>query len=62
MKGRSMKEASKFGKVGRNLGISAWFGGTLFGQVSLNPSVSSISDSSERGRVLNAAWGVYSSR
>jgi hypothetical protein len=59
MKGQSMKEASKFGKVAHNLGISAWFGGTLFGQVSLNPSVSSISDRSERGRVLNEAWARF---
>jgi hypothetical protein len=27
----------------------------MFGQVSLNPTVSSISDKSERGRVLNEA-------
>jgi len=54
-----MKEASKFGKVAHNLGISAWFGGTLFGQVSLNPTVSSISDRSERGRVLNEAWARF---
>ena len=36
-----MKEPSKVGKVAHNLGMSAWFGGTLFGQVSLNPTVSS---------------------
>jgi hypothetical protein len=34
-------------------------GGTLFGQVSLNPAVSSISDERERGRVLNEAWGRF---
>src|SRR4028118_2333204 len=54
-----MKEASKIGKVAHNLGISTWFGGTLFGQVSLNPTVSSISDTSERGRVLNEAWARF---
>jgi len=59
MEGRFMKEASKFGKVAHNLGLSAWFGGTLFGQVALNPTVSSISDSSERGRVLNEAWARF---
>jgi hypothetical protein len=32
-----MKEVSKIGKVAHNLGMSTWFGGTLFGQVSLNP-------------------------
>jgi hypothetical protein len=38
MKGRFMKEASKFGKVAHNLGMSTWFVGTLFGRVSLNPA------------------------
>jgi hypothetical protein len=37
-----MNEPSKFGKAAHNLGMSAWFGGTLFGQVALNPTVSSI--------------------
>src|SRR4028118_2413813 len=59
MKGRAMKEPSKVGKVAHNLGMSAWFGGTLFGQVALNPTVSSISDRSERGRVLNEAWSRF---
>src|SRR5918997_3123268 len=59
MKGRTMNEPSKVGKVAHNLGMSAWFGGTLFGQVALNPTVSSISDRSERGRVLNEAWSRF---
>jgi hypothetical protein len=54
-----MNEPSKVGKVAHNLGMSAWFGGTLFGQVALNPTVSSISDRSERGRVLNEAWARF---
>src|SRR4028118_394295 len=59
MKGRAMKEPSKVGKAAHSRGMSAWFGGTLFGQVSLNPTVSSISDRSERGRVLNEAWARF---
>lgn len=54
-----MNEPSKIGKAAHNLGMSVWFGGTLFGQVSLNPTVSSISDRSERGRVLNEAWARF---
>ena len=42
--------------MAHDIGLSTWFGGTFFGQVSLNPTVSSISDESERGRVLNEAW------
>ncbi len=54
-----MKKASKLGKGTLNLGLSVWFGGTVFGQVSLNPTVSSISDASERGRVLSEAWARF---
>jgi hypothetical protein len=54
-----MKKTSRTGKVAHDLGLSTWFGGTLFGQVSLNPAVSSISDERERGRVLNEAWTRY---
>ena len=54
-----MRKLSRAGKVAHDLGLSTWFGGTLFGQVSLNPTVSSISDQRERGRVLNEAWGRF---
>jgi hypothetical protein len=45
--------------VAHNVGLSTWFGGTLFGQVSLNPAVSSISGERERGRILNEAWARF---
>ena len=54
-----MKKTSRTAKVAHNLGLSTWFGGTLFGQVSLNPAVSSISDRSERGRVLSESWARF---
>lgn len=54
-----MRKVSKTGKVAHDVGLSTWFGGTLFGQVSLNPAVSSISDESERGQVLNEAWARF---
>lgn len=54
-----MRNTSKTGKVAHDLGLSAWFGGTLFGQASLNPAVSAISDQRERGRVLNEAWARF---
>jgi uncharacterized membrane protein len=58
-RGQSVGSPSRTGKVAHNLGFSTWFGGTLFGQVSLNPAVSSISDEKERGRVLNEAWARF---
>jgi hypothetical protein len=54
-----MKRSSRTGKVAHDLGLSTWFGGTLFGQVSLNPAVSSITDERERGKVLNEAWARF---
>ena len=51
-----MTEPSTTVRTLHNLGLATWFGGNLFGQVALNPTVSSISDRSERGRVLNEAW------
>ncbi len=58
-KGRTVGEPSRVGKVAHDLGLSTWFGGTLFGQFSLNPAVSAISDERERGRVLNEAWARF---
>jgi uncharacterized membrane protein len=58
-RGRFAGRPSRTGKVAHDLGLSTWFGGTLFGQVSLNPTVSSISDQRERGRVLNEAWARF---
>jgi hypothetical protein len=52
-------EPSRVGKVAHDLGLSTWFGGTLFGQVSLNPAVSAVCDEGERGRVLNEAWARF---
>jgi hypothetical protein len=54
-----MRKTSRSGKVAHDLGLSTWFGGTLFGQFSLNPAVSAISDEGERGRVLNEAWARF---
>ena len=54
-----MNKPSRAGKVAHDLGLSTWFGGTLFGQVSLNPAVSSIGDERERGQVLNEAWARF---
>jgi hypothetical protein len=40
----------------RKSGLGINLGGTLFGLVALNPTVSRISDRRERGRVLNESW------
>jgi uncharacterized membrane protein len=58
-KRQTVGRPSRAGKVAHDLGLSTWFGGTLFGQFSLNPTVSAISDERERGRVLNEAWARF---
>ncbi len=54
-----MKKPSRTGMIAHELGISTWFGGTLFGQLSLNPTVSSISDQRKRGRISSEAWARF---
>ena len=55
----AVPEASKAARIVHNLGLATWFGGSLFGQIALNPAVKQVSDRSERGKVLNVAWGYY---
>jgi hypothetical protein len=43
-----------------NLGLAAGFGGSLFGQVALHPAVRTITDTKERGEILNKAWTGFS--
>ena len=40
-------------------GIAALLGGHLYGRLAMHPSLSEVSDSSERSRVLNRAWRRY---
>jgi len=54
-----MTQDSNTPRILHNLGLATWFGGALFGQAALNPTVARISDKRERGRVLNEAWGRY---
>lgn len=54
-----MPEVSNIARAAHNLGLATWFGGTLFGQIALNPTVGRISDKQERGRVLNESWVRY---
>ena len=46
-------------QVLHNIGMAAWVGGTMFGQLAHNPSLSRITSHAERGAVSNAAWNTY---
>lgn len=39
-----------------DLGLAAWFGGSLMGAVGLNAAAGAVDSASERGRVANAGW------
>jgi hypothetical protein len=55
-----MRKPFRIGKVAYDIGLSRYFGGSFFGQLSLNPSVSSISEEIERGgRGMNEAWARF---
>ena len=54
-----MPEPSNVVRIAHNLGLATWFGGALFGQVALSPTISRISDRRERGRVLNESWSRF---
>jgi hypothetical protein len=50
---------SQVGRAAHDLGLAGLLGGNLFGRLALHPSVSEISDTRERGKVVNAAWRRY---
>ncbi len=42
-----------------DLGLAAWFGGTLANAVALNPAVSEAHDANDRGTVVNDGWNRW---
>jgi len=50
---------SSAGRAAHDAGLAALLGGNLYGRLAMHPSLSDISDSSERGKVLNHAWRRY---
>ncbi|MCW2768775.1 MAG: hypothetical protein JWR27_208 [Aeromicrobium sp.] len=47
---------STFSRSLHDLGLSAWFGGTLANAVSLNPAASAAQSPADTGAVANAGW------
>jgi hypothetical protein len=46
-------------RVLHDLGLAAWFGGTLANAVSLNRAAGAASDASSTGRVANEGWNAW---
>src|SRR4051794_41790507 len=50
---------SQVGRAAHDAGLAGLLGGNLFGRLAMHPSVTEISDPSERGKLVNAAWRRY---
>ena len=50
---------SAAGRTAHDIGLAALLGGNLFGRLAMHPALERISDKSERGEVVNAAWRRY---
>src|SRR3954452_699365 len=50
---------SSVGRAAHAISLAALLGGNLFGRVAMHPALSLVSDSRERGRVVNQAWQGY---
>ena len=50
---------SAAGRAAQDVGAAALLGGNLFGRAAMHPALEGVSDKSERGKVVNAAWRRY---
>lgn len=46
-------------RIAHDVGLAAWFGGTLANAVALNKAAGATSDASSAGRVTNAGWDAW---
>ena len=53
------KKVGALTRVLGDLGTAVWFGGSVFGILSLNPSVEVLDDPEERGKMVDEAWARF---
>lgn len=46
-------------RVAQDVALAALLGGNLFGRVAMHPALSTVTDTQQRGAVLNRAWRRY---
>ncbi|HWG74027.1 MAG TPA: hypothetical protein VG184_08230 [Acidimicrobiales bacterium] len=51
-----MSETNTFARSLHDLGLAAWFGGSLMGAIGLNGAAAQVSDPSERARIATQGW------
>ena len=54
-----MSQTNTLARTLHDVGLAAWFGGSLMGAVGLNGASSEVSDPTDRARVANAGWGRW---
>ena len=54
-----MSQTNTLARTMHDVGLAAWFGGSLFGAVGLNGASSEVSDPTDRARVANSGWGRW---
>jgi hypothetical protein len=54
-----MTERNTFVRSLHDLGLAAWFGGSLAGAVGINGAAADVSDTAQRLRVANAGWARW---
>lgn len=54
-----MSQTNTVARSLHDLGIAAWFGGSLMGAVGVNKSAAAVVSPGQRARVANAAWSAW---
>ena len=54
-----MTERNTLAHAMHDLGLAAWFGGSLMGAVGVNGAAADVDDPRQRARVANAGWGRW---
>jgi hypothetical protein len=54
-----MSQTNSLARSLHDVGLAAWFGGSLMGAVGLNGASSEVSDPTDRARVANSGWGRW---
>ena len=54
-----MSERNTLAHALHDIGLAAWFGGSLMGAVGVNGAAADVDDPRQRARVANAGWGRW---
>ena len=54
-----MSQTNTLARTMHDVGLAAWFGGSLMGAIGLNGASAEVSDPTDRARVANAGWGRW---